>query len=308
MLADLVVNLTARGHARAPELTASMRQIAAGRCRVHLCESLVALDDACDRIAADGSPLVILSGGDGTLMAGVSALHERLGTKLPRIAALRAGTAGTIAKNWGMDGEPASRLSALLDGPRRLQPQPSLMVEAQHSGGEDKRVGFIFGTGLVASFFRLYEARGAPGYAGAAQMVARIFAESFVGGPMAREVLTPMPCRLVVDGRNQPQRAWSLICASVVRDLGIGMRLTYRAADDPLRPHLVASALPPRRLGPRAPRVLAGRSIGGPDLVDGLVEQLEVRFEEHGRYVLDGELLTADRVLVRAGPVLDTVI
>ena len=82
------------------------------------------------------------------------------------------------------------------------------------------------------------------------------------------------------------------------------MRLTYRAAEDFARPHLVASALPPGQLGPRAPRVLAGRTLGGPDLVDDLISELTIRFAEHGPYVLDGELLEAENVTVAAGPPL----
>lgn len=302
MRVDLVVNRTARGHARDASLLDRMAQLARGRCVVHDTASLEELADAADAIAAADSRLVILSGGDGTLMAGVTALAARLGERMPPVAPLSAGTAGTVARNWGVSGDPVHQLEALLGGPRRLTDRPTLAVRATTAAGSEERVGFIFGTGLVASFFRVYESRGAPGYAGAARLVTRIFLESFVGGPMARRVLDPLPCRLEVDGRALGPEAWSLICAAVVPNLGIGMRLTYRAAEDFDRPHLVASALPPPRLGPRAPRVLAGRSLGGPDLVDDLITTLKVVFPGGGPYVLDGELLSARAVQVSAGP------
>ena len=60
----------------------------------------------------------------------------------------------------------------------------------------------------------------------------------------------------------------------------------------------------PAQLGPRAPLVLAGRPLGGPHHVDELVERFDIRFESEGHYVLDGELLEADRVEVTAGPQL----
>ena len=302
MRIDLVVNRTARGHARDASLLDRMADVARGRCVVHDTTSLDELADAADAIAAANSRLVILSGGDGTLMAGVSALAPRFGEHLPAIAPLTAGTAGTVARNWGVAGDPVTQLASLLDGPRRLADRPSLRVRNQSDGVTRERVGFIFGTGLVANFFRVYEARGAPGYTGAARLVSRIFLESFVGGPMARRVLDPLPCRLEVDGRSLEPEAWSLVCAAVVPNLGIGMRLTYRAAEDFERPHLVASALPPRLLGPRAPRVLAGRPLGGRDAVDELVGTLRVAFPTIGPFVLDGELLQAATVEVAAGP------
>jgi len=304
MRIDLVVNRTARAHARDSSLLDRMVRVADGRCTIHATQSLEELADAADEIVRADSRLVILSGGDGTLMAGVTALADRLDDALPPVAPLSSGTAGTVARNWGVAGDPAAQLGALLDGPRRHRERPSLAVT---DDDETRRVGFIFGTGLVASFFRIYEARGAPGYAGAARLVTRIFLESFVGGPMARRVLDPLACRIEVDGRALSPEAWSLVCAAVVRNLGINMNLTYRAAEDPARPHLVASALPPQQLGPRAPRVIAGRSIGGPDLVDDLVGELRVVFPERGPYVLDGELLEARRVTVTAGPQLTIV-
>ena len=98
--------------------------------------------------------------------------------------------------------------------------------------------------------------------------------------------------------------AWSLICCAVVRDLGIGMKVTYRAGEDARRPHLVATPMLPQALGPRAPLVLAGKSLGGPDLVDTLAGSFSLDFGSPGPYVLDGELLSAPRVAVSAGPSL----
>jgi hypothetical protein len=135
--------------------------------------------------------------------------------------------------------------------------------------------------------------------------VARVFVESFWGGSLARRVLDPLPCSIEVEGRRLAPEAWSLICAAVVRDLGIHMLVTYRAGEDPARPHLVASPLPSQKLGPRAPLVLAGRSIGGRGHFDDLVRDFVVRFPgKVGPYVLDGDVLRAGSVRVSGGPVI----
>ena len=310
MRIDVIVNTTARRFAASPHLVDRLRRACSGVARVHDTGSLDALATAAGEIAARGSDLVIVSGGDGTFMAGVTALARAFGEdRLPGLALVPGGTVATVARNWGMAGEPLALLSSLLRERERLRftPRPTLRVTALDEAGTpvEERIGFIFGTGLVASFFDVYYARGARGYAGAGRIVARVFVESFWGGALARRVLDPLPCSIEVEGRRLAPEAWSLVCAAVVRDLGIHMLVTYRAGEDPARPHLVASPLSSRQLGPRAPLVLAGRSIGGRGHFDDLARDFVVRFPRvPGPYVLDGDVLRATSVRVGAGPVI----
>lgn len=311
MRIDVIVNTTARLYKRTPERIERARRACAGVADLHLTESLAELDAVCASIASRGTDLVVLSGGDGSFMAGVTALERALGeARLPKIALLPGGTVATIARNWGFQGDPEAHLADLLADPGALRAQrrPTLRVRSRLGPDERSFVGFIFGTGLVAKFFEVYYAEGARGYAGAARIVARVFAESFVGGAFARRVLDPLPCSLSVEGRALEPPAWSLICAAVVRDLGIHMRVTYRAGEDLERPHLVASPLSSRELGPRAPLVLAGRRIGGPGHFDDLVRDFAIRFDPEGPFVLDGDILRAEEVRVSAGPPIDVIL
>jgi diacylglycerol kinase (ATP) len=158
----------------------------------------------------------------------------------------------------------------------------------------------------VASFFDAYYEGGRLGYGAAARIVARVFVGSFYGGAFASRVLAPVPCRLVVDGQIMKARAFSLVAASVVRDLGIHMRVLYRAAERVDRFHLVASPLRARALGPQLPRVLLGTRLRGNGHVDTLAEEADLAFESgRGSYVLDGDVFSTSRVRVSPGPVLD---
>jgi diacylglycerol kinase family enzyme len=250
-------------------------------------------------------------------MAGVTALAAAFGERaLPRLALIPGGTAATIARNWGMRGDPAGLVERIVADAqrgdrmdRRAVPRPTLRVRAATERGVEERIGFIFGTGLVAKFFDLYDEDGGRGYAAAARIVSRVFVESFFDGAYARRVLDPLPCTVEVEGRALDPRAWSLICAAVVPNLGLQMRVTYRAGEDLTRPHLIASPLPSRELGPRAPLVLAGKRIGGAGHFDDLVREFRVRFDAadapspgDGPYVLDGDTLRAREVIVSAGP------
>ncbi len=316
MRIDVIVNTTARRYESAPALVNELRAASHGQAVFHATRDLSELDDVCAAAALAKSDLVVLTGGDGSLMAGTSALARAFHDRLPKVGFLPAGTAAIISKNWGIKGDPVALLRRILARGRALPSvrRPTLRVRAETANGIEERVGFIFGTGLVAKFFELYYADGARGNRGAAKLVARIFAESFVGGGFARQVLDPLPCTIEVDGRALRPEAFSLVCAAVVRDVGLHLVVNHRAGDDPERPHLVASALPSQQLGWRMPLVLAGRSIGGEGAFDDLVGRFTVRFPRptpaqpaDGPYVLDGDILRAAAVHVSAGPPLDVV-
>lgn len=302
--AELIVNPRAARLRRRPRLVAGIRKLASGRARVHVTEGLADLDAACRGMAEREPELVVLCGGDGTFMAGVSALGRAFESRpLPALVFAPAGTVATVARNFGHASDLLPTLRRVLDGaplpPARERPT----LRVVESGGAT-RVGFIFGTGLVARFFEHYYAAGAGGYRAAARIVARIFVGSFVGDAYSRSVLEPLPCTLSVDGRVLTPGAYSLIAASVVRDLGLHLWVTHRAGEEFDRPHLVASPLPPRQLGPQAPRVLLGKSLRGSDNFDDLVTRFAVRFPDGhaGPYVLDGDMLHSPEVEVSAGP------
>lgn len=274
---------------------------------VHETRSLEELDAAARRIATTSpGAVVVLAGGDGSYMAGVSALARAWGdAPLPPVALAPGGTVGTVARNWGMRGDPlrhaARQLDAIASGTLRTTLRPTLRVRDARGGD---RVGFIFGAGLVSRFFEEYEARGASGNLAAAAIALRVFAGSFVGSAFARSVLAPVPCELSVDGRPAPFDRISLLCASVVADLGLRLRLTYRAGTELGRFHLVATPLGPRALGPQMPLVLAGRPLLGPR-VDALTAAVELRFARgEGAYILDGDLFRADAITLTPGPEL----
>jgi diacylglycerol kinase family enzyme len=268
--------------------------------RVYETRSLEELDRAVREM--EPMDVVVLAGGDGSYSAGVTALQERFGADTPAIALAPGGTVSTVARNWGMRSPRARYANDLLarirTGRFETIERPTLRVD----DGTKKRSGFIFGAGLVANFFSEYYASHRRGYLGAAAIVAPIFAGSFVGGALAKRVLEPVPCALTIDGVPAKARAFSLVCASVVRDLGLHMLVTYRAAESFDRFHAIASPLGTRALGPQMPRVLMGKRLRGDDHIDDLISKMTIEFENGGAFVLDGDLIRAKRVAIHAGP------
>lgn len=287
--------------------------------RVVETSSIGDLTRAAAEIAHEPPSMIVIAGGDGSYMAGVTAVAQawaeagRSDDTLPAFALAPGGTVSTIARNWGFHGDRTRYTSRLLDavtnGHSRTMPRPTLRVrETAAEPHQVERIGFIVGAGLVSSFFEVYEREGAGGYAGAASIVARVFAGSFAGGRLAKKVLTPVSCSLEIDGEPTTLDRTSLFCASVVPDMGLGMKVVHRAAEEEERFHVVATPLGPSLLGPQLPMVWAGRpllSFGPTRNVDTLARHVVLRFDsDRAAYVLDGELLHAREIRVTAGPVI----
>lgn len=297
----VIANLRARGFQRNPRRRNELEAICAGRAQLLATESAEEAEARLAQLSLQSADCCIFAGGDGTLMAGLSSLARtcQAPDHWPSVAVLPLGTVGTVARNLGYTGIAEQVLERLLTTGATESRVSTLRV----SDAREQHIGFIFGTGLIANFFKVYEARGRSGAWLAARVVARVFVESFFGGKLAKAILTPMPAQVEVDEVWQPATAYSLLVASVVEDLGLGLRVTYRAREHQDRMHLVASSLPPHLLGPQLPRVLAGRRIGGRDHVDELASHCRVQFPPGcGRYVLDGDSFEADSVSVTMGP------
>jgi diacylglycerol kinase (ATP) len=309
---DLVVNRNARHLGEnSPVRRALVEAAARHGARVHETLTLAELEQVARAIAARGTSVVVLAGGDGSYMAGVTALWHAFAAAMPPVALAPGGTVGIVAKNLagagrGAAAERGARLvKAVCEGMAMETTTPTLRVR-DDAGGD--RVAFIFGAGLVARFFDVYDAAPVQGVGVAASLAARAFLGSLVGTAFARKVLAPVECVVEVEGVARASRAWSLVLASVVKDVGLGVRATYRAGERSDRFHAVASTRTPRGLATQVARVMTGRGMVGEDQVDALVERLKVRFEGGGAYVVDGDVARAGEVTVEAGPVVRVMV
>lgn len=307
---DLIVNRQARRlGVGSPLHEVLARAAASGGARVHETHSLDELEHVTREMAARGTDAVVLAGGDGSHMGGLSALARAFGGALPPVALAPGGTVCIVAQNLGLRGNADAWaegvMRAACAGAGRIQEHATLRV-TDDAGGD--RVGFIFGAGLVARYFDEYYGGKAQGLVAAAGIATRVFAGALVGSTLAKRVLSPAACTLEVDGEAQVARAWSLVLASVVPDVGLHIRATYRAREKRGAFHTVASGLPPRGLALQFPRVLTGRPMRGEPRVDALATSLRVVFDERAAYVLDGDLMRAREVRVEPGPTLRLIV
>lgn len=155
MQTAVLVNTSARALRRDRDLVAAIRLAASGPSRVWTTESLSELAVAARQIVDSGARRVVLCGGDGTLMNGVTALSAC--GALPEVVVAPGGTVATVARNWG---QRAGLLDTVRRATRDVPPLRTLQSPTLRVVGDGERVGFIFGTGLVARFFERYYAAG----------------------------------------------------------------------------------------------------------------------------------------------------
>ena len=101
MRTEVVVNANAAAFAADPRQIAAVQRAAAGARRVVVTHDLGELERAAAEMKTAGVDRVVLCGGDGTFMAGLSALVASGVDPLPEICLAPGGTVATVARNLG---------------------------------------------------------------------------------------------------------------------------------------------------------------------------------------------------------------
>jgi diacylglycerol kinase family enzyme len=295
----VVLNPNALGVRRAPGLAQRLRAVVGEMGEVVVTHTPAELAETARRFAAEGVQLVAACGGDGTNLATLTELVRAYGAEqLPRFAILRGGTVNTIAGNLGIRGRPEELLGrlvvALRGGHVATVDQDLLEI--------DGRYGFLFASLMGARFLEAYYRNANPGPAVAALLALRTAASSLVQGRFAGWLFAPVPVELTVDGERLPDAHYRLLVASVVPDVGIGMRVAWQAGQKARHFHLIASGISTTSMALQLPRVLSGRPLAGAPHVDRLATRVQLRFTEPLSYTLDGDLFAANELTISIGP------
>ena len=295
------VNANSGRYLRRPAALQKLEALCSNRATLWPVASHTALLEQVRHLPNHPNLQVGILGGDGTHMRVMSALFNVRGpSRLPTIVPVPFGTVSTICRRWGAGTSPWRVLSAWLDHhPMALEHRESLSVAVDET---DNYIAFTVGTGLVAQFFEHYESLGAPGLASAARIALESFFGSFVASPLARTIMKPLECSIAIEGNPVSPRTFSLIVSSVFKDVGLGIKVTYRAGNEPEKIALVTSSLPAQKLGPQFWRVLTGRPLVDPQGINCLVGEWSLSFNASGPVIIDGDRLNVRTLRVKPGP------
>jgi diacylglycerol kinase family enzyme len=296
----VIVNANARGPRIDPRLGGRLRATLGNRGELRETRSAEELEAAIDHFVRLDCDLIATCGGDGTNLSTLTQVVSRLGhERLPRLAILPAGTVNTVAKNLRVGGRPEEILGRLVRRMDAGEPLPEIEQDAIEVNG---RCGFLFAAAMGARFLEAYYAGPVQDVLWATLLATRIVGSCLVQGSYARWLFASVPVELEVDGEPIGSHPARLVLASVVPDVGIGMKVTWQAGKVPRRFHLVVSALSTTSMALQLHKVRAGRPLDGRPHLDRLARDVVMRFREPSVYTLDGELFHEERVHVRMGP------
>ncbi len=338
---NLQVGIVVNPHARrtgAPGLPARLQ----AQCESHGVKATLAvtgseaeLSTALGGFARQGIDVLAVCGGDGTLVATVGAAISTYGARLPTLVILPGGTMNTVAANLGVRGRPEAVLGRVLAtlsaaGPKGLaavprfvqdfmrvvtldeQPLPRSEKEAAGPAGNEKgsrtRHGCIFSAAMGARYLLAYSRH--PGLGWAAWLGLRTVGSSLIpgGGPFARWLFERTPAELTIDGEPADEPAFRLLLCATVPDVGLGMRVPWRAGTVRGRFQIIASSLPITKNALQLGRMLRGQPLQGAPHLDRMAKEVRMRFATPQPLTLDGELFWARTIELSLSPALEILI
>lgn len=304
----VISNPRSRRNRRNPRLARELTYVLGERGELHEPEDLDALGLAAERFRDHEIDVLCVNGGDGTVHRAVTAMARAYGDRpLPRIALLRGGTMNTIASGLGIRGRAGEVLDDVVTRYHAGAPMPTASRWTMEVDGAE--FGFLFGTGLLATFLEAYYEGHEPTPMKAAWLLARAVGSVLVRGPFARRLFQPHRCEVVVDGATWPRQRWMAVAAGTVDDIGLGFRPFFRAPRHPGRAHLVGFACRPFDVVRELPRFWRAQPTRSPDILEDVCTEVVLRADGPIGYMIDGDFHRAGHELVvRIGPRVDFVL
>src|SRR5262245_3516648 len=223
-----LANPHARANQRDPERLQEFARVAGRNGIAQLTSTLDDLYRAAAAFRRSAVDIVAINGGDGTLHVALSALEKTYGSeaRLPMVAPLRGGTMDTVARSLGVRGSTDALLARLVGKYRAGGGFRVIERELLRIGDS---VGFLFGTGAIANYLRLYYATRRPGPVTAGLVLARGIGSALLGGRFGRSLAERWRGQVTADGSCWGPRDYLAVGAACIDQIGLGFKPFYRA-------------------------------------------------------------------------------
>lgn len=324
MYLGVVLNPMARKNRNVPpEADARIERLVGPWGEVVRTDSLAALRPAVERMLPRVTHFVS-DGGDGALHWLINEVRRASGgdtsaASWPVFIPTNGGTIDFVAHKAGVRGRTEAIVRALVGAASSGEPVPDVRLDSLHLEGEHHdgapfdRVGFALAAGGVGlRFFDKYYADPEPSPMTIVRVIGRTvadFARDRFGrassGSYAAHLFRPTYARVVIDGRELPQRRHGGIHAGAF-DVNLGGVLrVFPLANERGVLHFQAGEISPLRMIANLPALARGGAIRAPHFRDTAGRCMEIEPEPGERIdpVIDGERFERLRRLsVRPGP------
>ncbi len=278
----------------------------AGTCReTRTMEDVVLIAEEFKRRKID---ILGLNGGDGTNHVTLSAIIRAYGDDpLPRIAFLKGGTMNSIAIACGVQGTPASILKNLVEKYHGGVPFKTVTRKTIRVGKD--RYGFVFGTGIILNFIKMYHGGGQAGPFRAAHVLMQVAGSALVDGPLAQELARPYRMRITLDGQALDEAEYAAIGAATLHYVGLGFSPFARCYEEPRTMQYLGVKGRVRDIAMELPRVFMGKGFTPKVVDDQLVSRVLLESDEPVGYIIDGDVYKGERSIeLSMGPELQVIV
>lgn len=322
----VLINPNAGRHRR-PADEARVARILGSRGLVQATSDLTEVSSAVGRMVSEGSEIVAISGGDGTLGGVLNELLAQLppGAALPALLPTNSGTIDFVAKKVGIRGSIEQVLGRLVRSVEQGQPVQTLEVDSLKLEGTWRRegqsqpfsrIGFALAAGGIGQrFFAKYYSEPQLGASAIVRVVAQAVASYALGRvpvrvparllEYGRDVFSPTLARVTIDGvAVEGERHGAIHAGAFEVSLG-GVFRVFPLARERGALHFQAGEIVPEEMIFALPSLVRGSRIPSKRLVETRGQRLhiEARGPELLAPILDGEPLEhVETLTVTLGP------
>jgi len=303
-------NRRSRQNRLRPQLLAGLKEAYRDHADFFEPEDMVSLRQAARTVFERGYRYLAINGGDGTNHQVLTAFGEvSEGRALPRVCLLRGGTMNNVTDSFNIRGTPMSILGQLCGAvtsgsEQKLVRRAMLRVE----DGETARLGFIFGTGLMANFLKAYYAAGETSPWTAAWMAAKVCASVAVQGPLFEQLSDKERHTIHADGELWLDKELFCLMCATTEQVGLGLSPFTSAGRHPDRFCALALEGPMLSIVTALPAIWRAAPMTMRGFEERLMQRLEVQLPRKFDYTIDGDLYVAERITLSMGPVLELYI
>ncbi len=299
----VIINPHASGNRRHPGRVERFRRIVGNDGVVHATKDLTELDAALAALHERGIDILAVCGGDGSFYHVVSRALSLWGeASLPLLLPLRGGTINNLARTIGARRKRAeSMLAHVVKDYRQGKTHEVTRRDLIRINGD--QYGYIVGTGLIVNFLRLYYSGRRPGPVRAFMLLVVLGLSHFFRTSLIKGVVKEFEADVVCDGERVPFREFTLLLASTVAHIGLGVKPFYLSARKLGFFHVLGGPATPGRLLVRLWRFFRGFPPRLDSLYDNMARRMRIEFAEPQPYTINGDILDPVSVLeLEGGP------
>ena len=299
----VIVNPHASGNKRRPRRVSRFRAIVGDDGEVFETTDLQHLDKVLIELREREVEILAVCGGDGSFFHAVSRVISLWEARpLPLLLPLRAGTINNLARTLGARRRRAeSMLAHVVKDYRQGQTHEIVQRDLIRVNGE--HYGYIFGAGLITNFLRLYYSGRRPGPARAFGLLIVCGISWIFGTSLIHAVVNTIEADIECDGERVPFRGYTMILASTVEHIGLGVKPFYLSARKPGHFHLLAGGSSAGQLLGRLWRFFRGFPADLDSLYDNIARRVVIEFAQPQAFTINGDILDPVRVVtLESGP------